>query len=166
MNLTKEQKTDVIALVRNGFWARAWHEAYSRHAKQHGVPGAEVGKEWERTSEEYRKLMIAVTDALFVAFAKALHGEADAPGDLLGVDVPVDPENFPPPTCARCGGHIRAFYSYIHRVGLPENMVLLMQSYCCPHANCRAVVITMPIGQVPAGDIALPGQDRWPGMPA
>jgi hypothetical protein len=81
---------------------------------------------------------------------------------LLGTEIPLDMKNPPEPCCASCGRPVPYFYSYIHNLKLPDGMgTLQFQTYCCPHSDCIAIIITMPIGIEP-GKVAAPGRPGWP----
>lgn len=160
--LTKEEKSEVAMLVRSVFRAEQFHKATERFTKEHAHTPV---MPWDELPDDTKKVLYAITDELFTVFVKLLNSEAaEAEGDLIGIDVPIEVGKLPVPTCPRCGGHCRAFYMYAHRTILPNNEgTLVMQSYCCPHASCRAILITMPVGtEVP--DISTPGAPGWPGM--
>jgi len=112
--------------------------------------------------------------AAYQAAAKKLldffHDEPLAKGkskpDLIGKDVPLpgNPKEIPVPTCPRCGEEVPYFYNYIYRLAASEG-TMIFQSQCCPHWNCRAILIVLPIG-LEAGSVAVPGKPGWPGMPS
>ncbi len=87
-------------------------------------------------------------------------------GDLLGTDVllPSDPKEMLKPTCSKCGGEIPFFYFYVYKLQSTQG-VMVFQASCCPHANCRALFIVLPIG-MEAGSVAVPGKPGWPGVPS
>ena len=84
--------------------------------------------------------------------------------DLLGVDIPLsaDPKDLPRPCCPRCGSEIPAFYAYLYKTDVPQGL-LLIQAFCCPRVNCRALVMVQQLGVQAKDGIAAPGRANWPG---
>lgn len=108
----------------------------------------------------------ALRNAVARAIQDELSGEQPIPEkDLLAVDVPLPtaPTEMPKPTCPKCGGEIPFFYFYVYKLQSTRS-TMVFQASCCPHANCRAICMVLPIGEE-ASSIATPGQSSWPGMP-